>query len=160
MDPKHNDETHALIEPPDGGMLGDRQRTKNWQFIALWAAFMIASVVFPGSPADGIVFCPFRGLTGLSCPGCGMTRSCTHFMHGDFWSSIEYHPMGWLLITWMTTSALLRVVENVRGRSLDLPWPEARARGRRGLMYGAAIFLLLFGGLRLVLEIAGILTPV
>lgn len=160
MNTNQNDERHASVELLDEETLNDRQRTKNWQFIALWAALMVASVIFPGSPADGIVFCPFRGLTGLSCPGCGMTRACTHFMHGDLWSSIEFHPMGWLLIVWMTTSALLRVAENVRGRSLELPWPEARARGRRGLMYGAAIFLLLFGGLRLVLEIAGILTPV
>lgn len=41
--------------------------------------------------------CPSRRLFGVSCPGCGMTRSVTHLLHGRWSESLSTHRLGWLL---------------------------------------------------------------
>ncbi len=45
------------------------------------------------------VFCPTRIVTGLPCPGCGMTRAVFCFATGQFAKGWAYHPLGicWLL---------------------------------------------------------------
>ncbi|MEX2558877.1 MAG: DUF2752 domain-containing protein [Pirellulales bacterium] len=41
--------------------------------------------------------CFSRMLAGVSCPGCGLTRSFVHLAHGDWRASVEVHRLGWLL---------------------------------------------------------------
>jgi hypothetical protein len=38
--------------------------------------------------------CPFRLVTGLPCPGCGLTRSWVALLHGNLADSIRWHPLG------------------------------------------------------------------
>jgi hypothetical protein len=42
----------------------------------------------------GVSFCPFKVVTGLPCPGCGMTRAAIALLHGDPGASFYYHPLG------------------------------------------------------------------
>jgi len=42
--------------------------------------------------------CPFKLVTGLPCPGCGMTRSVVTLMHGDLTASLYFHPLGIMLV--------------------------------------------------------------
>ncbi|WP_405017639.1 DUF2752 domain-containing protein [Kitasatospora sp. NBC_00070] len=37
----------------------------------------------PHLPGQLLPFCPWRRLTGLSCPGCGATRMTYDLLHGD-----------------------------------------------------------------------------
>lgn len=37
--------------------------------------------------------CPIKFVTGISCPGCGMTRAVMCFIRFDFKGGIMYHPM-------------------------------------------------------------------
>ena len=39
--------------------------------------------------------CPIRFATGVSCPGCGMTRAWESALHLDFHSALGYHPLFW-----------------------------------------------------------------
>lgn len=39
-------------------------------------------------------FCPFMMLTGLPCPGCGLTKSLVCLYRGDLWGSLTYHILG------------------------------------------------------------------
>lgn len=39
------------------------------------------------------VACPFLGLTGLWCPGCGSTRAVHELLHGDVAGSLACHPL-------------------------------------------------------------------
>ena len=41
--------------------------------------------------------CIFKLITGLPCPGCGMTRAFLHFFHGDLQGAFYYHPLFWLV---------------------------------------------------------------
>lgn len=41
--------------------------------------------------------CTFRRITGIDCPGCGLTRSFIALGHGDAARAWTYNPAGWLL---------------------------------------------------------------
>lgn len=44
-----------------------------------------------------IIGCPLKRGIGLSCPGCGITRACIHFVMGDIRGAFYYHPLFFLL---------------------------------------------------------------
>lgn len=37
--------------------------------------------------------CPFLMITGIPCPGCGLTRAGIALLHGSFARAFEIHPM-------------------------------------------------------------------
>lgn len=41
--------------------------------------------------------CPIRFVTGISCPGCGITRAIWAAMHFQFGLAFYYHPLFWVL---------------------------------------------------------------
>lgn len=48
--------------------------------------------------------CQIRQYLGIPCPSCGMIRSYTALLHGDFLAAVHYHPL-----FWMPPAALLLV---------------------------------------------------
>jgi hypothetical protein len=54
----------------------------------LAGTLLLAHYHVPGPP------CLFRLLTGIPCPGCGMTRSLMALWRGDLLTSFRYHPLG------------------------------------------------------------------
>jgi hypothetical protein len=36
--------------------------------------------------------CPYLTLTGLACPGCGLTRAMHFLLHGDITQAFAYNP--------------------------------------------------------------------
>ena len=57
---------------------------------------LLVSFVMPsaGLPAT---LCWFHNVTGLPCPGCGLTRSLANISHGHPVDAFGYHPFGPLL---------------------------------------------------------------
>jgi hypothetical protein len=55
------------------------------------AAQLVGSVLGAG------ITCPFHSLTGLPCPGCGLTRSVLALLDGHAAAALRYHPFGPLL---------------------------------------------------------------
>lgn len=56
---------------------------------------LIVARVWPVQSVDsGEPTCILRILTGLPCPGCGMTRSWVHLAHGDVAAAFEYNLFG------------------------------------------------------------------
>ena len=43
------------------------------------------------------ITCPIKFTTGISCPGCGMTRACLALLRLDLHAALHYHPLVWLL---------------------------------------------------------------
>jgi hypothetical protein len=91
-------------------------------------ALILVTAALPSQGA-GIPICVFRHLTGLPCPGCGLTRSFSCILHGNFASGYDYHPFGYLLLPlFMMTAATLflpsayrSILENlVRSRQSQL----------------------------------------
>lgn len=43
---------------------------------------------------DHLLTCPFKSMTGIDCPGCGMQRSIIKLLEGDIVQSVSFHPAG------------------------------------------------------------------
>ncbi len=44
------------------------------------------------------VFCPFKVITGVECPGCGMTRAMTSLITGNPGNALLYNPFCFFLL--------------------------------------------------------------
>lgn len=56
---------------------------------------LVVARVWPVSSVDGgQPTCILRILTGMPCPGCGMTRSWVHLAHGDVATAFELNLFG------------------------------------------------------------------
>ncbi|MCG8607863.1 DUF2752 domain-containing protein [bacterium] len=51
-------------------------------------------------PSDGLRLsaCLFNETFGLACPACGLTRSLSSLLHFEFIKSVNYHPLGFLVM--------------------------------------------------------------
>ncbi len=56
--------------------------------------------------------CIIKGLTGIPCPACGMTRACLAALRFDFAAAFGYHPL-WVLLP---PTAVLLVVFKIKKR--------------------------------------------
>jgi hypothetical protein len=115
---------------------------------------LAAAGVFAGSAAVFLVayfnpvtagffpVCPLYRLTGLNCPGCGMTRGFHALFHGDILGALHFNlftPFYFLLFAYLGVSMFLLAA---RGRGLPLKI------ARPGLAYGFVALLLVFGVVR------------
>ncbi|MCJ7581935.1 MAG: DUF2752 domain-containing protein, partial [Candidatus Aminicenantes bacterium] len=78
----------------------------------LLGAFILAPSASDGNPiaVGRITFpeiCIFQNLTGLPCPGCGMTRSITSAVRGDIAGSLRHHRLGLLTMIYILSQFLL-----------------------------------------------------
>lgn len=87
-----------------------------WLAAAGVACVGVAAVMSPAGIDDGPVICPFRRLTGLECPGCGLTRSWVHAMHGNLGTSWAEHPFGIPLLLFVLGLAVTVLVRRARRR--------------------------------------------
>ena len=92
-----------------------------------------------GATLPGI--CMFHGMTGLPCPGCGLTRSISAAAHGDLKSSFSHHRLGLLLLYYI----FLQFVFNL-GYIIIPRWRKSLSRPmkilHRGIIALAVLFVL------------------
>lgn len=71
------------------------------------------------SPTDAVVslagfeipeLCLWRRMTGIGCPGCGMTRSFTYMGHGQIADAFRLHLLGPPLYTLVAAQIPLRML--------------------------------------------------
>ena len=64
---------------------------------AAFAGWLLAPVLAFTAATEashlGLVLCPFRFVTHLPCPGCGMTRALLALCQGDLHGAILAHPL-------------------------------------------------------------------
>lgn len=53
-----------------------------------------------------VPICPSRGLLGIPCPGCGLTRATEALVMGDFHAVLHFHPLAPLLSPLVVFSVL------------------------------------------------------
>lgn len=124
-------------------------RTVSFPAVASVAyAAVVLQAAHPILPETGATFCPFRLLTGIPCPGCGMGHSLVFALRGDFAGSFRSHPLGIpLLVLW--TAWLVWGAHNLsRGRSFsDGFLPPLR---RPAAVWAALVLVLAVYAVRLV----------
>ena len=53
--------------------------------------------------------CTFRQITGIPCPGCGLTRSIVAGVHGDWSASYAYHRLGLVVVLYLAAQMTYRL---------------------------------------------------
>ncbi len=87
--------------------------------VAGMSGIALAVGYFNPSTAGFFPVCPLYALTGLACPGCGMTRGLHALLHGDVLGALDYNLLlpgilfffGYLFVSLFLTA--------VRGRGLN-----------------------------------------
>ncbi|HVX15722.1 MAG TPA: DUF2752 domain-containing protein [Pirellulales bacterium] len=81
---------------------------RHWPILAIAAAILLAATLLEVLPNERVALrgltayplphvCTSRVLFGVSCPGCGLTRSFVHLAHGDWQAAWHVHHLGWLI---------------------------------------------------------------
>jgi len=72
--------------------------------VACCAGWLYIGFQFPlnqeGQQHD-VTLCVIKQVTNVPCPSCGTTRSVIAMIKGDFASSFQWNPLGWLVGTMM-----------------------------------------------------------
>lgn len=61
--------------------------------IVVFCMILLIIYLLVGNYFHIYLFCPIRKLTGLYCPGCGVTRMCLHLLKGNFYQAFRYNPL-------------------------------------------------------------------
>ena len=90
-----------------------------WSLLLAGAAYLF---VFEPGKSGFFPACPFRLLTGFSCPGCGTTRALHEILHGHFAAAFMLNPLLLLAIPFLLFALLRYSVIVMRG---GVPRPNA-----------------------------------
>ena len=72
-------------------------------------------MLLPTGWESPVPLCLVKGLTGLDCPGCGMTRAFLFIGHGRFADAAAMHPFGipaFLIVAGMAATGIVRIFRN------------------------------------------------
>lgn len=62
--------------------------------LLIWSGAIVVLAVSYPKTANHFTFCPLDNLGFDWCPGCGLGRSVSYFLHGEILRSIEHHWFG------------------------------------------------------------------
>ncbi len=113
-----------------------------WVSIAILAIVCSAYMLRETGGAGWMPGCNFRKLTGLECPGCGMTRAAHATLNGRFAQAFAFNPVGMILLPLAMLGVSLEVFGWVRGK----PLPFHMRLGRWGAAAIAMILIVFWIG--------------
>lgn len=141
------------VRSPSAGAPGVRRgwRLTETEFVGFGGlgALVVARMLPADHIEDGPVVCPFRLLTGLPCPGCGLTRSWVCLLHGEWQHAVAANAFGPAAVL----GVLLLVVVSVRARVAGHPPTALNRLVRRPPVVAVAAVWLAYAVVRLVLAL-------
>ena len=124
-----------------GRLLASLARSR-WAPLAAVAA--LVALHFSPRTGLGLPLCMFRQLTGLPCPGCGLTRSLIVLAHGDLATAARMHPAGFPLFLLLLALALLALAP-AAWRRVVAGWFETHPAAVNRVAAGMGIAVALYG---------------
>lgn len=94
--------------------------------------------------------CLFANVTGIPCPGCGMTRATGALLRGEWSAAVRFHPFapGFLLLALMVAFVAVAPRKLRNGVVLIIERIEVKTRAPTLFLLAAVIYgLLRMGGL-------------
>jgi hypothetical protein len=86
-----------------------------WLSLAAGAAYVF---IFEPGKTGFFPACPFRVLTGFTCPGCGSTRGLHRLLHADVIGAFEFNPLLVLSLPFLIYAFLRYSNAIMRGRPI------------------------------------------
>ena len=106
---------------------------------ALLLALGVVAAALPGIE-NGPVVCPFRAVTGLPCPTCGLTRVAHSLMRGDLGRALAINPFDSLFfLVAVPLFAGLWVANLTVGFAVRISMSRAERRVAWALLVAAAL---------------------
>ncbi|QDS87989.1 hypothetical protein EC9_21740 [Rosistilla ulvae] len=113
----------------------------------MWLSAMLATAAWlRPAPAGlgthhqlGLPPCSLRVLLGMRCPACGMTTSWSHYVRGQWVSSIRVNPGGFMLAALATAVTVGAVRVAYTGQPVNPQQTWWLAIGLMGAMLAAGI---------------------
>lgn len=107
------------------------ERPLAWAVLIGLSAMFLVSILWRPADEPTIILCPFRAITGLLCPGCGMTRAFCALGHGEFRKALSFNAVSPLLflsfiVVWVGAAATLLKLDRV-SRAVNRLRPSANA---------------------------------
>lgn len=76
--------------------------------------------IFNPSTAGFFPACPLLKMTGMACPGCGLTRGFHALFHGDVWTAISFNALVPIYLFIFLYFVVYSVSVILRGRGIAL----------------------------------------
>ncbi len=96
--------------------------SRRFSVLALWLTLGLATItIFVLEPGKSrfLPGCPFRGLTGFTCPGCGTTRALHQLLHGNVLAAFQLNPLLILSLPFLLYALLRYTNTLLRGRPVN-----------------------------------------
>ena len=97
----------------------------------------------------GLIPCAFRDWTGLSCPGCGMTRSFHSASALHFKDAFDYHLLGPFFLIAMIFFTVRLIYEIISGKRIKSIISEKKGKS---IVLFVAVILFGFWIYRMIIE--------
>mgnify|MGYP004571777181 FL=1 len=83
-------------------------------------------------------YCPFKSITNIPCPGCGMTRAFIALLHFEFMKALYYNFLSYFIIIVIILSYILYFIDLFRSGNILTHFYKIM------LKYKVIIFVLIF----------------
>lgn len=118
--------------------------------LSLVSSPLLGAYFFSHTDLSSPFFCPLRTLTGIPCPGCGLTRSFVAIAQGHLYEAASFHILGIVFFLLLAFCAVYLTLELGVGRSLKIPFLRLFRRQKPPLLASLGIFLLSYHSVRLI----------
>jgi len=132
----------------------DRVRRLAFVKLAIFSSPLVGAYFYSHGKQISFLVCPCRYLTGIPCPGCGMTRSFVAIAQGDWHQAIEQNLFGPVLFASFLVASIHLTIELVKKRQLKAFYSQLIGNEKLQLL-GLVVILIYHGSRLYKLSISG-----
>jgi hypothetical protein len=112
--------------------------------LGLVASPVVAAYFYSHTQYSSPFFCPIKALTGIPCPGCGMTRSFIAIAQGNLQGAVAYHLFGIPLFLGLLIATVHLSLELITQRRVMVFYNDLIRDKKLQLLLSSGIFIYYF----------------